>query len=223
MPPDDGRAVTVPAAVLFDMDGTTVETESLWYAAEIATMRRFDTPWTAHDQERSVGGPFERVVAYMAEKCDVAETAIAYELSEQIHNRMQAHDLVIQPGILSLVTELRRAGIATALVSNSFRALVDLVLESTNLKFDVTIAGDEAAHPKPDPDPYLLACQLLRVEPRDCVVLEDSVIGIASATAAGCAVVAIPAVGLIEPGPRGLVVNSLREVDLSILRRLVES
>jgi beta-phosphoglucomutase-like phosphatase (HAD superfamily) len=80
--------------------------------------------------------------------------------------------------------------------------------------FDVTVAGDEVPASKPDPAPYLLAARLLEVDPADCLVLEDSPTGVASALAAGCQVVGIPHMSPLDPHPRLSQVPTLAGVDL---------
>jgi len=84
----------------------------------------------------------------------------------------------------------------------------------------VTVCGEDVTATKPDPEPYLLAVKLLDVDPAGCVVLEDSPNGVASATAAGCRVVAVPSLVSIPPAPGRLVVPSLRDVSLAVLRGL---
>ena len=116
-----------------------------------------------------------------------------------------------------------------ALVSSSYRVLVDAALaHGPSLGWGpwaLTLSGDEVAHGKPHPEPYLTAARRLGVDPARCVVLEDSPAGVASGEAAGCAVVAVPSVVGVgfTAGPRRLVVPSLTEVSASTLSSLVGS
>ncbi len=215
--------MTELAAVLFDMDGTLVETESMWHEAEIRTMAHFGAGWSAADRDISVGGPFDRVIEYMAEKVDADPGDVAREMVTEIETMMGTRTLPLQPGVAELHSAIVMAGIPTALVSNSWRVLMDLVLVAVGLDFDVTIAGDEVSANKPEPLPYLKACELLNVSPSDVVVIEDSNVGVASATAAGCSVVAIPGINTIGPAPRRLIVASLTEVSLATLREVAAS
>jgi HAD superfamily hydrolase (TIGR01509 family) len=130
----------------------------------------------------------------------------------------------VLPGVGELLAALSAEGLAVALVSSSYRVLVDAVLESVG-PFGVTVAGDEVENGKPHPEPYLTACRRLRVDPARCVVLEDSAAGVASGEAAGCAVVAVPSVRGVSfaPAPRRLVADSLETVDVGALHRLVRS
>ena len=104
------------------------------------------------------------------------------------------------------------AGIPQALVSSSYRPLVDSVLAHGFGPFALTLAGDEVVHGKPHPEPYLTAATRLGVDPHHCVVLEDSGAGVLSAEGAGCAAVAVPSVEGVSfvPGPRLLVRSRCR-------------
>ncbi|WP_197358231.1 HAD-IA family hydrolase, partial [Streptomyces clavuligerus] len=86
-----------------------------------------------------------------------------------------------------------------------------------------SVAGDEVPRTKPHPDPYLLAARRLGADPVRCAVIEDTATGVAAAEAAGCRVVAVPSVAPIAPAEGRLVVRSLEEVDLGVLRALVTS
>ena len=133
-----------------------------------------------------------------------------------------ADGLSVMPGAQNLLADLAAAGVPQALVSSSYRVLVDAALATGLGPFSLTIAGDEVGHGKPHPEPYLTAATRLGVEPVRCVVLEDSPSGVASGEAAGCAVVAVPSVVgvLLQPGPRRLVARSLADVTTADLRML---
>ena len=134
-----------------------------------------------------------------------------------------AGELPLMPGAAALLAELRDNQIPVALVSSSYRDLVDAVLSSGAGPFDASLAGDEVVHGKPHPEPYLTTAARLGVDPARCVVLEDSPPGVASGRAAGCAVVAVPSVPGVtfSAQARTLIAASLEEVDLATLRSLV--
>jgi beta-phosphoglucomutase-like phosphatase (HAD superfamily) len=99
---------------------------------------------------------------------------------------------------------------------------VDAALESIGAeRFDVTIGGDEVVRAKPDPEPYARAAAALGAHPADCVVVEDSLAGLLSGEAAGCATVAVPNVVAVPPAPGRLVVSSLERLTPSQLRSLI--
>lgn len=126
------------------------------------------------------------------------------------------------PGAQELLEEVRAAGLRTALVTNTRRPLVDVALRMLGAhNFDVLACGDEVPRTKPDPAHFLYAAQALGVDPTACVAIEDSPAGVASALAAGCAVLAVPReVALV--GVEAHVLASLLEADVAMLRALID-
>ncbi len=109
----------------------------------------------------------------------------------------------------------------TALVSASPRRVVDLVLAALGSEwFSVTLAAEDTEHTKPAPDPYLAAAGLLGLDPAACVAVEDTPTGVASAHAAGCAVLAVPSAVPIEAAPGITLLDSLEQADLALLGKL---
>lgn len=212
------------AAVLFDMDGLLVDTEPLWLETETEVMGRLGAPWTPQDQEALLGGSMERTVSYLLAKATrpAPPRTVARWMLDGMLERTRAGRVVIRPGAREIVAAVAAAGVPYALVTSSQRTFAEAVLEATGLPFPVTVCGEDVAMTKPAPDPYLLAAKLLDVDPADCVALEDSPNGAASAGAAGCRVVAVPSLIPIPPVPgRRVVVSALTEVSLSMLRDLV--
>jgi HAD superfamily hydrolase (TIGR01509 family) len=230
--------VTAPAtsplrAVLFDMDGLLLDSEPLWFEAERAVMTRLGAPWAAGDQEALLGGSLERTVSYMLGKAAAARHAagggadgrlpegadVGRWLLAGMTDLIMARGVPLRPGARELLAEVAAAGVPHALVTSSHREIMLAALEATELEFAVTVCREDVAHSKPDPEPYLRAASLLGVPPEGCVVLEDSPNGIASARAAGCAVIAVPS--LPVPGQAGtLTVASLRDISLGRLREV---
>jgi HAD superfamily hydrolase (TIGR01509 family) len=131
-------------------------------------------------------------------------------------------DLTWKPGARDLLVAVREEGIAAALVTSTQRVLTEIALDFIGRDFfAASVCGDEVAHPKPAPDPYLRAAQLLGVAPMHCVAIEDSPLGIASAVAAGCGVLAVPSEVPVAATQAITVVDSLRDVDPAFLRKLV--
>ncbi|WP_214410944.1 HAD family hydrolase [Sphaerisporangium fuscum] len=212
-------------AVFFDMDGTLVDTEKLWFQAESEVMRRLGAGWTPADQENLVGGSMPATVAYMLRVSgsdrDPAEIE-AWMLDTVLG--LLAEGFEAMPGALELYAEVRASGVPTGLVTSSSRLMTDAVLGGLGLDdLDVVVTGDDVERFKPDPEPYLRAARALGLDPVRCAALEDSPNGVAAATAAGCAVVAVPSVLPIPAAPRRLVVESLKQVDVAALRELVRS
>jgi HAD superfamily hydrolase (TIGR01509 family) len=132
-----------------------------------------------------------------------------------------AKGLVWRPGALELVHAVRAAGLPTALVTSTGRKLVEVALDTLGREnFDVVVCGDEVRSPKPDPEPYRTAAALLGVPIEECVAIEDSPTGLASAVASGAAVLAVPA-ELELPETDGVHLReSLAGVDLAFLATL---
>jgi HAD superfamily hydrolase (TIGR01509 family) len=211
------------AAVLFDMDGLLVDTEPLWFETETEVMARLGVQWTAQDQEALLGGSMEGSVAYMLAKATRPASPHDVErwLSQGMLGRVRDGRVEIRPGARELLTAVAAAGLPHALVTSSLRPFAEAVLAGTGFRFPVTVCGNDVPTSKPDPAPYVLAAKLLEVAPARCVALEDSPNGVASATAAGCAVVAVPSFVDIPPAPGRLVVASLLDVSVATLRDLV--
>jgi HAD superfamily hydrolase (TIGR01509 family) len=126
--------------------------------------------------------------------------------------------LVWRPGAVALIAAVRAAGIPTALVTSTCRRLVDVALPTLGPEnFDVVVCGDEVSATKPDPEPYRAAARLLGVPVDRCVAVEDSPTGVASAVAAGVAVLAVPCDVALPAQDGVLVLDSLTRVDLALL------
>lgn len=214
------------AAVLFDMDGTLVDTEPIWHLAEVALMAEYGASWTEQDQAIALGGPMPRVGRYITER--LAAVAVAEmsperaveELLAHFERQLDAGTIVSHAGAEALLRQAQGMGLPVALVSNSPRRLITKVLAARpDFRFDLTLAGDEVDPPKPDPHPYLVAADRLGVPIEECLVLEDSPTGVAAARESGAAVVAVQHLGELEPGPRGIVVDRLDGLDLVELAR----
>jgi HAD superfamily hydrolase (TIGR01509 family) len=121
------------------------------------------------------------------------------------------------PGARELMMAAAQAGIPVAVVSNSWRVLLDLLMDNIDVPVDLTVSSTDVERPKPDPEPFLYACRRLAVDPRRCVVIEDSPTGAAAGLAAGCAVVGVGPALRDVVGERYRHVESLTEVDLASL------
>jgi HAD superfamily hydrolase (TIGR01509 family) len=209
-------------AVLFDMDGLLVDTEPLWFETEADVMARLGAPWTEQDQEQLLGGSMDNTVGYLLARATrpAPPADVARWMTEGMLRRAAEGRVVVRPGARALLDEVARAGLPFALVTGSQRPFTEAVLASTGFRFPVTVTGDDVTRTKPDPEPYLLAAKLLDADPGQCVALEDSPNGVASATTAGCLVVAVPTLLPVPPAPRRLVVQSLTDVSLATLRAL---
>ena len=214
----------MPSAVLFDMDGTLIDSEHLWLEAEHLVMKALGGTWSEADQRECLGGPLERVIDYMLAKVTTtmsSDEAMELLLSSMEH-LLRTTALQWRPGARALVDQTLRLGIPTALVTASWRRLIDAVESAIDLDlgrraFTVTIGGDEVEHTKPHPEPYQEAARRLGVAPQECLALEDSPTGTASALAAGCKVVAIPHIAEIASAAGLARIASLEGLSLQEL------
>ncbi|WP_413353378.1 HAD family hydrolase [Microbacterium sp. 1P06AB] len=197
----------LPAAVLWDMDGTLVDTEPYWMAAETPLVERFGGTWTHEDALEMVGLGLDdaaRILQGAGVRMEVDE--IVAHLTDEVMRQLREEGVPFRPGARALLRELRDAGIPTALVTMSMSRMARSITELIDFEaFDVVIGGDDVTRPKPHPDPYLQACEALGVDPVDTVAFEDSITGARSAVAAGTVTVGIPhMVSLDEVGAHEL-------------------
>jgi HAD superfamily hydrolase (TIGR01509 family) len=212
------------SGVLCDMDGTLLDSEKIWDVALADTAAWLGGELTPAARQRMVGSSMGRSVAILHADLDVdadPESSAAY-LTERTAELFRT-DLAWRPGARELLVALRTAGVPTALVTSTRRHLTEIALDTIGREFFVaTVCGDEVRRPKPHPDPYLRAAELIGADPARCVAIEDSPIGIASAEAAGCVVVAIPNDVDIAPAPTRQVLPTLAGVSVADLAALVQ-
>jgi HAD superfamily hydrolase (TIGR01509 family) len=201
----------LPAAVLWDMDGTLVDTEPYWIECERELVARFGHEWSDDDAHALVGNPLLVSAEIMRERGPVPlpAEAIVEELLDGVVARVREH-VPFRPGARELLEGLVAAGVPCALVTMSYRRFTDAIVAALPPgTFDVVVPGDEITHGKPHPEPYLTAAARLGVAPGDCVAIEDSPTGVASAVAAGVATLAVEHLVTIAPGPHRTIVHTL--------------
>jgi HAD superfamily hydrolase (TIGR01509 family) len=185
--------MTFPAGVLWDMDGTLIDSEPLWLEAQQELVASFGRLWTREDGEGLVGTDmFTSAAVLRSRGVDLPMMEIMHRLSEAVAERIRRRP-VWRPGAQALLNELRRNAIPMALVTSSPRIVADAVLSLlVKSPFLVSIALEDVDRPKPHPEPYLRAAQLLSVAIHDCVAFEDSRPGLLAAVASGAKTVAVP-------------------------------
>jgi HAD superfamily hydrolase (TIGR01509 family) len=213
------------AAVLFDMDGLLVSTEETWFAVETDLMRELGGSWGPEHQAALVGGPLAHSAQYMldlAGRSDVDRAWVESALLDGMISRLREGPVTWMPGARELLEEVTSGGVPAALVSSSYRTVMDAVLDAVGREwFATTVSADDVPRTKPHADPYLAAAAALGVDPARCAALEDSATGAAAARAAGCVTVAVPSIIPVDPAVVDAVVSSLADIDLSWLRDLV--
>ncbi|MGO2096939.1 MAG: HAD family hydrolase, partial [Candidatus Microbacterium stercoravium] len=181
--------IALPAAVLWDMDGTLVDTEPYWIAAEKRLVASFGRSWTDEQSLQLVGNDLEGSAAVLqAAGVGMPVAAIVERLTDEVIAQLAEHGVPFRPGAKELLASLRALGVKTAIVTMSRHRMAQRVVDAIDFDaFDAVLGGDDVERPKPFPDPYLAGAAALGVGLRDCVALEDSPTGLTSAVASGAA------------------------------------
>ncbi|MGX5680515.1 HAD family hydrolase [Schumannella luteola] len=183
-----------PAAVFWDMDGTLVDTEPYWIAAETDLIESFGGSWTHEEAMQLVGsGLFHSARIIQAKGVTLSEDEIIDRLTDRVLEQLVEKGVPWRPGARELLVELREQSIPTALVTMSVSRMAHHVADQLGfVGFDAVVSGDDVQHSKPHPEPYLRAAELLGVDPARSVALEDSPPGVSSAAAAGMVAIGVP-------------------------------
>lgn len=216
--------LTFPKAVLWDMDGTLVDSEPYWLLSESALAEDYGKVWTQENGNDLIGKSLYESSAFLKDHLDIKDLSaqqIVDRLTDSVLSKLQ-HSLPWRPGALELLMELKQAGVKTALVTMSMRRMALAVAEAIPFQaFDIVVAGDDVTHGKPHPEPYQKAAALLGFEPAECIAIEDSITGLRSAEAAGCLPLGIINMMPLEQSGTRVIRHSLTEMNLDALRGLM--
>jgi HAD superfamily hydrolase (TIGR01509 family) len=198
-----GSVSIKPSAVLWDMDGTLVDTEPYWMDAETRLVEYYGGTWTHEDALQLVGnGLMDSAGILQRHGVQMEAEAIVHRLTDEVAARLRTDGVPFRPGARELLAALRADGIRTALVTMSMKRMaLDVVSLIDFTAFDLVIGGDEVARPKPFPDPYLQAAETLGVEIADTVVIEDSMTGVTAGRASGAVTLGVPHIVPLDGAP----------------------
>lgn len=216
-------------AVLFDLDGTIIDSEPLHTEAVLRMLRERDVELGPSDLERFIGISSSVMWREIRERFRLTESVETLKTLQHRANveMLESSESILIPGVLSLLKDLRVSGIRAAVASSSTRDYIETVLVRYGIAvfFDAFVSGEEVPRGKPRPDVFLRAAELLGVEPESCVVIEDSDNGLTAAREAG-----IRSIGFRNPnsGRQTLsfadrIVDDIREISVALLQRLVDS
>ena len=204
------------SVIFFDMDGTLVDSEPLWLAAEVEIMAEVGCIWTAEDQLACLGGPRAITENMMQEKCGNIKPYGYF--GDQLDNLMEIklrNELQLMPTAIDLLNECKDYGIKIGLVTASGSRLMKAVLQRFEPDlFDVVVSGDDVSKSKPDPEPYLLAAKTLGVDITQSLIVEDSLTGVTSGIASGAKVIGIPHLVNLPQHKNLRIVSKLADLNL---------
>ncbi|TNU77045.1 HAD family phosphatase [Miniimonas arenae] len=206
-----------PAAILWDLDGTLVDTEPIWIQAETDFMASHGVPWSHEDGLTLVGHDLLVSAEIMRDRgVDLPPLEIARRLVGEVNARVERDGPVWRPGARSLVEEAHAAGIPQAIVTMSWRVQAEVVAAVLPAgAIGEIVAGDMVTRGKPDPEAYLRAAELFEVAITDCVAVEDSATGVQAAFASGARTVAVPYLVDVPARPGLARLSTLDGVDLA--------
>jgi sugar-phosphatase len=189
-----GAPVQTPSAILFDMDGTIVDSEPAWFELQREFVAARGAVWTAAHGEQCAGGGLVSALRVM-ERSFGFSIDVDRDRAWMVDAFVARIDrLVVKPGLFELLAAARARNIPCAVASSSTRRLVGATLDQFDLapRFGAVVTGECVPNPKPAPDIFLEAASRLGVAPADCVVIEDAMAGVQAARAAKMHVIAVP-------------------------------
>ena len=200
-----------PAAVLWDMDGTLVDTEPYWIESEFEIIAEHGGTWSHEHAMNLVGNDLLDSGRYIAEHSGIGldPAGIVEALLDRVSARV-TETVPWRPGARELLADLRSHGVRCALVTMSYRRFVAPILSTLPADtFHTVVTGDGVSQGKPHPEPYLKAAASLGVDPGLTVAIEDSNTGARSAEAAGCTVLVVQNHVPVLPGERRVFADTL--------------
>ncbi|MEO7125710.1 MAG: HAD family phosphatase [Nakamurella sp.] len=211
------------AAVLFDMDGTLIDSEKLWSLALGEVAHELGGTLSAETRLSMVGTDLVSSVQMLLDDLGVdAELDVVQRLLVDATAQHFTTSIEWRPGAQELLQLVHDANLPTALVTSTHRNLTSLALETIGRGyFDVIVCGDDVSHTKPHPEPYLTALAALHADPTRSVAIEDSPAGSRSAAAAGLATLVVPLELPVEAAPGLTITDTLVGVTLGTLRSLL--
>ncbi len=212
-----------PRAVLWDLDGTLIDSEHYWAISQNRLAKQYGATWTDEDERGVIGSSLYDSSELIRQKFGIQDRSVQEiidHLTDEVIEQMRA-SLPWRPGALELLLELKQAGIKTAMVTMSMRRMALAVADAIPFPaFDAVIAGDDVRFGKPHPEPYLTAAEKLGFHPRECIAFEDSITGLTSAVAAGTNAVGVTNMLKLPEGPDRKIISSLVGVSVSNLHEL---
>jgi beta-phosphoglucomutase len=219
-----------PAAVIWDMDGTLVDTAELHFQAWVVLARELGKPFTRADFAATFGWRNPEIIPKLFGK-DYTDRQVQElgERKENLYREQAKHGVTLLPGARALLEGLQAAVFGQAVGSSAPRDNLDLILELTGTTafFAAVVSMEDTQRGKPDPEVFLRAAQKLIVAPERCLVIEDAPAGIQAARNGGMRAIAVTFVGhhdekTLRQAGADLIVPSLEQVSVATVTELIE-
>jgi beta-phosphoglucomutase len=217
-----------PGAVIWDVDGTLVDTAELHFRAWVELCRGLGRDFTRADFAATFGRRNPEIIRHLfGDRFDAAAINDLGNRKEDLYKAAARQGVSLLPGVRPLLEGLHAAGFRQAIGSSAPRGNIDLIMEMTDTAsfFDAISSAEDTSRGKPDPQVFLVAAAKLRVPPPRCAVMEDAVAGVQAAKAAGMKCVGVTFVGhhpdeSLRRAGADLVVKTLADLPVEALRRL---
>jgi beta-phosphoglucomutase len=218
-------------AVIWDVDGTLVDTAELHFASWLALTRELGKPLTRDEFAATFGRRNPEILrALFGDRFSEQEIADLGDRKEVLYRDAARKGVELLPGVRRLLEGLHAAGFKQAIGSSAPRENLDLILQLTGTAalFEAIVSMEDTQRGKPDPQVFLLAAEKLRIAPPHCLVIEDAVAGVQAAKAGGMKCIAVSFVGhhppaRLQAAGADRVVRTLEEVSVEIVRQLLGS
>lgn len=211
-----------PKAVLWDLDGTIIDSEPYWLISEQRLVESFGGEWSEADGLSLVGSGLLNAAAFLNKRgVDLPLDEIVDRMVSEV-NEMVEREIPWRPGARELIRSIHEAGIPQVMVTMSYRSSAVVIADALGV-FEDLVTGDFVTHPKPHPEPYTLGAAAVGVSARDCVAFEDSAPGAQSAVAAGCVTITVPLHVPLPESPDYTMWHSLVGRDVSHVAEIFEA
>jgi beta-phosphoglucomutase family hydrolase len=211
-------------AVIFDMDGVLVDSELFSFKAYERCLSRYGITLDHEDRMKATGSTLSEDIDTLSKKYNIQiDKRQCEKEKEETYRKIAKGNLRLFGGVKEFIALLRKNNIRIAVASSGVRDKVLFNLHEAGLDnvFDTVLTADDISHSKPHPEIFLKAAEKLKVEPSDCVVVEDSVLGVEAAKNAGMLCIAVTNTFPGEDISKAdIIVSSLSQVDINTLKSL---
>ncbi|MBI4532317.1 MAG: HAD family phosphatase [Candidatus Melainabacteria bacterium] len=221
-PPQENRNSTRGniSAIISDMDGTLLDSEPLHLMAYQQLLARYGIRYTEVENREFLGRTDYAMTQILIERYHLKTTAEdLVQEKETILARLLRKHAVARPGVLKVLQQAKHLGLPVAIGSAATLATIKLVVSTLHLEpyVKTLVSADDVENGKPAPDIFLLAAKRLGVNPKNCLVIEDSQNGVRAAKAAGMHCVAVPcdATRHEDHGKADVILTTLEDLDLA--------